>query len=112
MNHIIVSGGLHCPCEETLAWCMVSCDDDVVDRLPEILNVGIQHSEGLLSSSLVNRVTGLRCKKHFIPKRRNCDEKCSLVYSVLLNLGIAIALPWCGILKGQSQLSYVPKRWD
>ena len=60
MNHIIVSGGLHCPCEETLAWCMVSCDDDVVDRLPEILNVGIQHSEGLLSSSLVNRVTGLR----------------------------------------------------
>ena len=47
----------------------------MVDRLPEILNVGIQHSEGLLSSSLVNRVTGLRCKKHFIPKRRNCDEK-------------------------------------
>ena len=35
--------------------------DEVVEQLPKILNVGIQHSEGLLSSSLVNWVTGLRC---------------------------------------------------
>ena len=43
-----------------LAIAVPSDGDEVVEQLPKILNVGIQHLAGLLSSSLVNRVTGLR----------------------------------------------------